>query len=185
VGESLVIGGIRKSEKRDVIRGVPILKDIPGLNLLFSGRDFEERATEVIFILTPTISTGGKPNADVMEMLKARHASPMTQAIHETMTDPLGIKAREEDNERRMEAREAQRERRVRARDARMRAEETERAAARLEAMQTGQQIQDEEDNPGESEPQADPPTPATEQAAPPPAEPAPTPQPQEQQPPA
>jgi hypothetical protein len=66
-----------------------------------------------------------------------------------------------------------------------MRAEETERAAARLEAMQTGQQIQDEEDKPVESEPQAEPPTPATEQAAPPPAEPAPTPQPQEQQPPA
>lgn len=188
VGESLVIGGIRKSEKRDVIRGVPILKDIPGLNLLFSGRDFEERATEVIFILTPTISTGGKPNADVMEMLKERHASPMTQAIHETVTDPLGIKAREEDNERRIEAREAQRERRVRARDARMRVEETERAAARLEAMQTGQQIQDEDEKPAEDASQAEPSPPAAEPAVPPatePAEPAPTPQPQEQQPPA
>lgn len=188
VGESLIIGGIRKSEKRDVIRGVPVLKDIPGLNLLFSGRDFEERATEVIFILTPTISTGGKPNADVMEMLKERHASPMTQAIHETVTDPLGIKAREEDNERRIEAREAQRERRFRARDSRMRAEEAERTAARLEAMQTGQQIQDEEDTPADGASQAEPSPPAAEPAVPPatePAEPAPAPQPQEQQPPA
>ena len=33
LGESLVIGGIRKSEKRDVIRGVPILKDIPAARL--------------------------------------------------------------------------------------------------------------------------------------------------------
>jgi type II secretory pathway component GspD/PulD (secretin) len=57
LGESLIIGGMRKSERLAVTRGVPILKDIPVLNLLFSGRDFEERAKEVIFILTPTIST--------------------------------------------------------------------------------------------------------------------------------
>ena len=81
LGESLVIGGIRKSEKRDVIRGVPILKDIPLLNLLFSGRDFEERATEVIFILTPSISTKGKPNKDMVEMLKDRHASPASRSL--------------------------------------------------------------------------------------------------------
>jgi len=157
IGESLIIGGIRKSEKRDVIRGVPILKDIPGLNLLFSGRDFEERATEVIFILTPTISTGGKPKADIAEMLQEKHASPMTQAIHEAVTDPLGIKAREEDRERRLESRELQRERWIRARQERMRAEEdeAERAAARLEAMQTGRQIQDEEE-PAEDVPQTD-----------------------------
>ncbi len=156
IGESLIIGGIRKSEKRDVIRGVPILKDIPGLNLLFSGRDFEERATEVIFILTPTISTGGKPNVDIVEMLHERHASPMTQAIHEAVTDPLGIRAREEDHERRIEARELQRERLLDARRTRMRSmEDAERTAARLEAMRAGQQIQDEEE-PAEAESQAD-----------------------------
>lgn len=147
IGESLIIGGIRKSEKRDVIRGVPILKDIPGLNLLFSGRDFEERATEVIFILTPTISSGGKPNADVVDMLHERHSSPMTTAIHEAVTDPLGIKAREDDHERRIEVRQLQQERFLRARRERMEAmESSERTAARLEAMQTGRQIQDEQD---------------------------------------
>ena len=103
-GESLVIGGIRKSEKRDVIRGVPILKDIPGLNLLFSGRDFEERATEIIFIITPTISTGGKPNQDMVEMMREKHSSPMTQGLHEAVMDPLGVRARDEEQERRLEA---------------------------------------------------------------------------------
>ncbi len=132
IGESLIIGGIRKSEKRDVIRGVPVLKDIPGLNLLFSGRDFEERATEVIFILTPTISTGGRPNEEAVEMLRERHSSPMTQALHEAVMDPLGIKAREQDHERKIEA----------AHEAQMQSE-AERNAARLEAMQTGQQVQD------------------------------------------
>jgi hypothetical protein len=66
-GESLIIGGLRKSERRDVVRGIPFLKDIPLLGILFSGRDFEERAVETIFILTPTISTGGIPNKEMME----------------------------------------------------------------------------------------------------------------------
>jgi len=132
LGESLIIGGIRKSEKRDVVRGVPILKDIPLLNLLFSGRDFEERATEVIFILTPSISTYGKPNKDMMDMLKERHASPMTQSLQETVLDPLGTKARREEEERRLEnARLAQHE------------SEAEMTAARLQAIRTGQQVED------------------------------------------
>ncbi len=132
LGESLVIGGIRKSEKRDVVRGVPILKDIPILNLLFSGRDFEERATEVIFILTPSISTGGKPNRDMVEMLKERHSSPMTQSLQETVLDPLGTKARRDEEQRRIEnARQAQQE------------SEAEMTAARLQAIQTGRQVED------------------------------------------
>ena len=80
-GESLIIGGIRKSEKRDVIRGVPFLKDIPLLGILFSSRDFEERAKEVIFIITPTISTGGMPNKEMVEMLRKKHEPPVTYDI--------------------------------------------------------------------------------------------------------
>lgn len=72
-GKSLIIGGIRKIEKRDVIRGVPFLKDIPLIGMLFSGRDFEERAVETIFILTPTISDGGIPNKDMIEEIKIKH----------------------------------------------------------------------------------------------------------------
>ncbi|MCL5282007.1 MAG: hypothetical protein M1376_19100 [Planctomycetes bacterium] len=132
LGESLVIGGIRKSEKRDVVRGVPILKDIPVLNLLFSGRDFEERATEVIFILTPSISTNGKPSQDVVNMLRERHSSPMTQSLQETVLDPLGTKARREEEQRRLEkARQAQQE------------SEAEMTSARLQAIRTGQQVED------------------------------------------
>ncbi|MCX5645785.1 MAG: hypothetical protein NTZ17_14070 [Phycisphaerae bacterium] len=132
LGESLVIGGIRKSEKRDVIRGVPILKDIPVLGWLFSGRDFEERATEVIFILTPSISTKGKPNKDMVEMLKDRHASPTARGLQETVMDPLGTKAHREEEERRLDrARLAQQE------------SEAEMTAARQQAIQTGQQVED------------------------------------------
>jgi len=130
-GESLIIGGIRKTEKRDVVRGVPILKDIPVLNLLFSGRDFEERAKEVIFIITPTISTGGVPNQEIVDVLRERHSSPMTQALHEQVMDPLGLKAREDEQERQVEM----------ARAARQESEAA-RTAARLEAMETSQQVE-------------------------------------------
>lgn len=132
LGESLIIGGIRKSEKRDVIRGVPILKDIPGLNLLFSGRDFEERATEVIFILTPTISTGGQPNEEVVEMMQERHSRPLTQSLPEAMMDPLAIRAREMESERQVDAaREAQQ------------LSEAEMTTARLEALRAEHQIRE------------------------------------------
>ncbi|MHC4752331.1 MAG: type II secretion system protein GspD [Planctomycetota bacterium] len=78
-GESLVIGGIRKTERRAVIRGVPILKDIPVIGFLFSSKDFEERAKETIFIITPTISTGGIPNEEMMEKVRKSHESFSTE----------------------------------------------------------------------------------------------------------
>jgi len=131
-GESLIIGGIRKTEKRDVIRGVPILKDIPVLNLLFSGRDFEERATETVFILTPTISLGGQSNKAMVQMLQERHRSPMTQGLHEQLFDPLALRARDEEGDREIEA----------ARSAQQKSQ-AERNAARLEIIEAGHQIND------------------------------------------
>jgi murein DD-endopeptidase MepM/ murein hydrolase activator NlpD len=99
-GESLVIGGIRKTEKRDVSRGVPFLKDIPVLGILFSGRDFEERAVETIFILTPTISTGGRPTEEVIEEINRKHEGSETGTSHDALTDPFGLKARRKEQQR-------------------------------------------------------------------------------------
>jgi hypothetical protein len=81
-GESLIIGGLRKSERRDVIRGVPFLKDIPLIGMLFSGRDFEERAVETIFILTPTFSTGGKPRDEMTEEIERKQNPSSSGDIH-------------------------------------------------------------------------------------------------------
>jgi len=72
-GESLVIGGIRKNEKFAVVRGIPILKDLPLIGFLFSSEDTEHRAVETIFILTPTISTDGGPTEEVMKNIKIIH----------------------------------------------------------------------------------------------------------------
>ncbi len=92
-GESLVIGGIRKTEKRDVVRGVPLLQDIPLVGFLFSGRDFEERAVETLFVLTPTISTGGVPRQQVVEEIKRKHQEPDTEHSSE-----LGVQSSETPN---------------------------------------------------------------------------------------
>ena len=136
-GESLVIGGIRKTEKRDVARGVPFLKDIPVLGLLFSGRDFEERVVETIFILTPTISTGGIPNKEMVEKLKRKHRSPTSEGLDEIIADPFGIEAGEK--ARQLEASEVERIRldaeseKARARyDVREAEEQAKRAEAEL-----------------------------------------------------
>jgi Flp pilus assembly secretin CpaC len=92
-GESLVIGGIRKTERTNVVRGIPLLKDIPLLGALFSGSDFEERVVETIFILTPTISTGGIPRTEMVEEIKRKHEAPTPPSS----TDILGLDAREKD----------------------------------------------------------------------------------------
>lgn len=90
-GDSLYVAGIRKSEERAVVRGVPLLKDIPVIGILFSSKDFEEKSTEVIFILTPSISSGGVKYTDVVEDIRRKMAKPEYEAgLHEALTDPFG-----------------------------------------------------------------------------------------------
>ena len=75
-GESLVIGGMRKSEKRSVVRGIPFFKDIPVLGMLFSSKDFEEKGTEIFFILTPSFSSGGRDHSTVADEIRRKHEKP-------------------------------------------------------------------------------------------------------------
>ena len=88
-GESLIIGGIRKTEKRSVIRGIPFLKDIPMVGILFSSKDYEERTKEVLFILTPTISTGGRPTEELRAEISRKHTN-IPQDMDKMITDPFG-----------------------------------------------------------------------------------------------
>ena len=95
-GESLIIGGIRKNEKFAVVRGVPVLKDIPIIGYLFSSEDTESRAVETIFILTPSISTNGRPKEEVMREVSRRHVAPSSTGLSQKVQDPFGFKAREQ-----------------------------------------------------------------------------------------
>ena len=111
-GDSLVIGGIRKTTNFGVIRGIPILKDIPLIGFLFSGEDTEKRAVETIFILTPTISNNGRPKQDVMRDIQRKHdpTAPTTPTdLSDMMTDPFGFKARQKAQENEFQQVERQR----------------------------------------------------------------------------
>jgi len=93
-GESLVIGGIRKTEQRSVVRGIPFFKDIPILGVLFSSKDFEERGKEVLFILTPTISTGGMANEKMVAEIQWKHTPVKgSDSLIDSIKDPFGTKA--------------------------------------------------------------------------------------------
>lgn len=93
-GKSLIIGGMRKSEKRSVVRGVPFFKDLPVIGILFSSKDFEEKATEIVFVLTPSISSGGIEYEEAADMVRGKFKTPdYNSDIDEIVTDPLGTEA--------------------------------------------------------------------------------------------
>ncbi|OHB84538.1 MAG: hypothetical protein A2Z38_07175 [Planctomycetes bacterium RBG_19FT_COMBO_48_8] len=140
-GESLIIGGIRKNEEYGVVRGVPILKDIPILGFLFSSEDTESRAVETIFILTPTISTDGRPKEEVMKEVQRKHEPDTPSGLGEMITDPFGLKAREEEREQtvkdaeqsRLEAEVEKAQARIDIREAEQRAQIAEAELSRVE----------------------------------------------------
>ena len=90
-GKSLVIGGMRKSENRSVVRGVPFFKDLPIIGVLFSSKDFEEKATEIVFVLTPSVSSGGVEYESISKVIREKFATPDYRSeLNEIVTDPLG-----------------------------------------------------------------------------------------------
>lgn len=54
-GETAVIGGLIKNVETDVVRGVPLLKDVPGLGWFFSSKSKTEKKQELVIFVTPTI----------------------------------------------------------------------------------------------------------------------------------
>jgi len=134
-GESLIIGGIRKNEEFAVVRGVPILKDIPIIGFLFSSEDTEQRAVETIFILTPSISTDGRPKEVVMKEIQRKHEPDSSSGLGEMITDPFGFRAREKANEQsRHDAEQARLEAEVEKAQARIDIREAEERAQKAEA---------------------------------------------------
>jgi len=76
-GESLIVAGILYRKRVDIIRAVPIIGEIPVLDLIFSSKDHEDRWFEIIFVLTPYIvSTEGKSPLRFRSPNKAYPGSP-------------------------------------------------------------------------------------------------------------
>ena len=141
-GESLIIGGLRKTEDFAVVRGVPILKDIPLIGFLFSSEDTEQRAVETIFILTPTISTNGRPREEVMSEVQRKHEPDSPGGLGEMISDPFGLKAKEQSRKRslqeaeqtRLDAEVEKAQARIDVREANERAKKAEAELSRIQA---------------------------------------------------
>lgn len=54
-GETIVIGGIRKTTKRNDVSGVPVMKDIPVLGWLFKSKGITDNKEELLIFITPQI----------------------------------------------------------------------------------------------------------------------------------
>ncbi|MCD4830812.1 MAG: hypothetical protein K8R02_03270 [Anaerohalosphaeraceae bacterium] len=89
-GDSLIVGGIRKSESLGITRGVPFLEDLPLLGVLFSSKDREDRVKEILFILTPSISSPGVNYETMRTRIQQKHAKPeYKQGFVESIIDPF------------------------------------------------------------------------------------------------
>ncbi|MCC6572647.1 MAG: hypothetical protein IT462_02545 [Planctomycetes bacterium] len=65
--ETLAIGGLLRERTRTEENGIPILKDIPILGVLFKAANVREEKTDVLFFLTPQIHSAYGPATDNKE----------------------------------------------------------------------------------------------------------------------
>ncbi len=63
-GTTIVIGGLRKDEKKETVNKLPILGSIPILGLVFSQTQQETEKTELVIFLTPHIISGAVDAVD-------------------------------------------------------------------------------------------------------------------------
>ncbi len=65
-GESLVIAGLLRTEKVRASSKIPFIGDVPFLGYLFGNANYDERNSELVFIVTPTVVVKNqvKPESD-------------------------------------------------------------------------------------------------------------------------
>lgn len=93
VGETLVLGGLLSKEATTDIDKVPLLGDIPVLGALFRSKRFQNRETELVVFVTPSVIDGAAPNskARVDEVNSRLGSEPArrSEAPAETSVAPL------------------------------------------------------------------------------------------------
>lgn len=67
-GTTIIIGGLRKDEKSETVKKIPILGDIPLLGMLARNTSREIKATDLVILLTPHLISGEKSLTDFAEI---------------------------------------------------------------------------------------------------------------------
>lgn len=79
--QSLIISGLFTGEDSRARTGVPFLKDIPILGLLFSSARFQRAETELVVIVTPAVIDPHRPRPQDLVPLKPDTARPAMDAL--------------------------------------------------------------------------------------------------------
>ncbi len=85
-GQTVVIGGLIDEQSTDVESGVPFLKDIPVLGLLFKSQSTRRIRTEVAIFVTPFVVFTDEDAADLLERERLRMES--REAIDRGLAPP-------------------------------------------------------------------------------------------------
>lgn len=64
-GETLVIGGLLQNSRREQVRGVPYLKDIPVVGYVFRDTRYNDEVTELMVVVTPRLVRPMTPGTTV------------------------------------------------------------------------------------------------------------------------
>ncbi len=75
-GQQIVLGGLKRTEKNESVRGIPLLMDIPGLGYLFKRHEEDTTETELLFILKPDIKTGPKATGGIPKIIEPDIEAP-------------------------------------------------------------------------------------------------------------
>jgi pilus assembly protein CpaC len=86
--QSLIISGMFTGEDSRVRTGVPLLKDIPILGLLFSSSRFQRAESELMVIVTPAIVDPHRPRSQDVLQLRADTTRPAMDALRNRIRPP-------------------------------------------------------------------------------------------------
>ncbi|MFQ5827590.1 MAG: secretin N-terminal domain-containing protein, partial [Candidatus Methylomirabilia bacterium] len=80
-GQTVVIGGLMQNRSSRNVTGVPLLQDVPVLGGLFRQRQDDDRKTELVILLTPTLLIGRRHSEltprEVEILREVRRAKPL------------------------------------------------------------------------------------------------------------
>lgn len=79
--QSLIISGLFTGDESQVRTGVPLLKDIPILGLLFSSTRFQRNESELLVVVTPVIIDPMRPRAIDLMQFKSDTTRPAMDAL--------------------------------------------------------------------------------------------------------
>ena len=92
-GDTFVLGGILQDDLRQDERGIPYLRDTPGIGWLFRGKNRSQTKDELLVFITPRLTTSSSPVGlpTVKQLWERRKRKPGTpDGVPQPVTDPAG-----------------------------------------------------------------------------------------------